>query len=38
VWNVQVEPLPYLQRLEDFCRRNGMVEADWYERAVALLS
>jgi archaemetzincin len=37
-WNLQAEPLPYLKRLEAFCRGNGLgEEAEWYARAVAAL-
>jgi archaemetzincin len=36
-WNLQVEPVPYLERLEHFCRRHGLVEVDWYAKAAALL-
>jgi archaemetzincin len=37
-WNLQVEPLPYLKKLEAFCRRQGFdAESGWYERAIALL-
>jgi archaemetzincin len=38
-WNLQVEPLPYLGRLEGFCRRHGFhAEAGQYERAVEALA
>jgi archaemetzincin len=33
LWNLQAEPVPYLRRLEDFCRRHGLEEAGWYARA-----
>jgi archaemetzincin len=37
-WNLQVEPLPYLKKLEAFCRRYGFdAESGWYEKAIALL-
>ncbi len=35
-WNLQVVPIPYLERLAAFCRKNDL-EAGWYERAIALL-
>jgi archaemetzincin len=37
LWNLQVEAVPYLRRLETFCRAHGLAEADWYTRAVATL-
>lgn len=38
LWNLQVEPVPYLRRLEGFCRANGPEdEADWYNEAVEAL-
>src|SRR5262245_46697677 len=37
LWNLRIEPVPYLKRLEDFCRRHGMKEASWYAEAVAAL-
>jgi archaemetzincin len=38
LWNLQVEHVPYLKRLEDFCRRHGLrEEAAWYAEAVAEL-
>ena len=38
-WNLQVEPVPYLGKLEAFCRQNGLApESRWYERAVAALA
>jgi archaemetzincin len=37
LWNLQAEPVPYLRRLEAFCRQHGLGEADWYTRAVASL-
>jgi archaemetzincin len=37
-WNLQVEPVPYLAKLEAFCRNNGVdAEAGWYEKAMTLL-
>jgi hypothetical protein len=33
---LQVEPVPYLEALAGFCRKNDL-EAGWYEQAVALL-
>jgi archaemetzincin len=37
-WNLQVEPVPYLRRLEKFCRAHDLAdEADWYARALAAL-
>jgi archaemetzincin len=33
-WNLRVEPVSYLGRLETFCRRHGFDgEVGWYERA-----
>jgi archaemetzincin len=38
-WNLQVEPVPYLGRLEAFCRQNGLrPEVGWYEKAMAALA
>jgi hypothetical protein len=37
LWNLQAEPVPYLQRLETFCRQHGLEEADWYARSVEAL-
>jgi archaemetzincin len=37
LWNLQAEPVPYLRRLEAFCREHMLEEADWYARAVAAL-
>jgi archaemetzincin len=37
LWNLQVEPGPYLSRLEAFCRQHVLDEAAWYARAVAAL-
>jgi archaemetzincin len=37
-WNLAVEPVAYLSKLEAFCRRDGFDgEAGWYEKAIALL-
>jgi archaemetzincin len=37
LWNLQVEPAPYLTRLAAFCRRHGLDDGDWYARAAAAL-
>ena len=37
LWNLQVEPIGYLRKLETFCRERQLSEADWYARAVAAL-
>src|SRR5262249_23101518 len=38
LWNLQVEPVPYLKRLEAFCRGSGLdEEVGWYARAVGAL-
>jgi hypothetical protein len=38
-WNLQVEPVPYLTKLKEFCRQNGLnPESGWYERALAALA
>jgi archaemetzincin len=37
LWNLQVEPVAYLRKLETFCREHRLSEADWYPRAVAAL-
>jgi archaemetzincin len=38
-WNLHVEPVPYVTKLEVFCRRNGFeAEADWYDKARAALT
>jgi archaemetzincin len=38
-WNLQVQPVPYLGRLEAFCRQHGFdAEGGWYERAMAALA
>ncbi len=37
-WNLQVEPVAYLERLRGFCQDNGLLEeAEWYRRALAAL-
>jgi archaemetzincin len=36
-WNLQVEPIPYLKRLEALCRQNGLGAA-WYEMAIVALT
>jgi archaemetzincin len=35
-WNLQGEPVPYLEALATICMKNNL-EAGWFERAVALL-
>jgi archaemetzincin len=37
LWNLQAEPVPYLNRLETFCREHGLAEAGWYAKAAAAL-
>jgi archaemetzincin len=38
-WNLQVEPLPYLRKLEAFCQQNRLdPESRWYEGAIAALA
>ena len=38
-WNVQVEPVNYLNRQAVFCRQHGFAaEAGWYEKAAEILS
>jgi archaemetzincin len=37
LWNLQAEPVPYLERLAGFCQRQGLGEADWYARAAEAL-
>lgn len=38
-WNLQVEPRPYLKKLEDFCRKARLdAESGWYEKAVLVLA
>lgn len=37
-WNLQVEPVPYLEKISDFCQRSAFDdEADWYKRAIVKL-
>jgi archaemetzincin len=37
-WNLRAEPVPYLMKLNAFCRQNGLdPESAWYERAIAAL-
>lgn len=36
-WNLQAEPLPYLERLATFCGRYGLAEAEGYRRVVTML-
>lgn len=39
VWNLQVEPVAYLDRLKKFCRENALTaEVAWYEKAITVLS
>jgi archaemetzincin len=38
LWNLQVEPVPYLKRLEELCRRHGLKDAvSWYVDTVKAL-
>lgn len=38
-WNLRVEPVPYLTKLNTFCQKNGLgPESAWYERAAAALA
>jgi archaemetzincin len=38
-WNLRVEPVPYLMKLNAFCRRQGLdPESSWYEKALAALA
>ena len=38
-WNLEVEPVPSLMKLNAFCRQNGLdPESRWYEQAVAVLA
>jgi archaemetzincin len=38
-WNLRVEPVPYLGRLEAFCRRYEFdAETGWYERAITAMA
>ena len=37
-WNLQVDPVTYLGKLEAFCRKHAFDEdADWYRRAIEVL-
>jgi archaemetzincin len=37
LWNLQVEPIAYLQRLEAFSEANGFTEAAWFRNAAERL-
>jgi archaemetzincin len=37
LWNLQAEPVPYLQRLAGFCREQGLGDAEWYAGAAKAL-
>ncbi len=38
-WNLDLEPVPYLKRLEAFCRKNDLdPESRWYDEAGAALA
>jgi hypothetical protein len=38
-WNLRVEPVPYLKKLNAFCRHYGLdAEAGWYDKAIAVLA
>jgi hypothetical protein len=38
-WNLGVESVPYLERLEAFCAKHGLApEADYYRKAAAALA
>ncbi len=37
LWNLQVEPVPYLRRLATFCEERGLEDADWFARAARAL-
>jgi len=38
-WNLRVEPLAYLRRLQAFCQQNRLdAESRWYEGAMAALA
>jgi hypothetical protein len=38
-WSLQREPVPYLGRLEAFCRRYRFsAEAGWYDKTMARLA
>jgi archaemetzincin len=37
-WNLRLEPVAYLKRLQKFCRKQGLAdEAEWYRKAIAAL-
>jgi archaemetzincin len=38
VWNLRVEPVSYLRRLETFCHEHGLEEVAWYATAANLLT
>jgi archaemetzincin len=38
LWNLQVEPVAYLRRLEAFCRGHQLAEADWFGMAAQVLA
>jgi archaemetzincin len=38
LWNLQVEPVPYVRRLAAFCQQQGFVEGAWYTKAADSLS
>ena len=38
-WNLQVEPVPYLSKLNRFCQENGLgPEQAWYKQAIVALA
>jgi archaemetzincin len=37
VWNLQVEPGPYLDQLAAFCRAQGLADGEWFARAADAL-
>jgi hypothetical protein len=38
-WNLDVEAVPYLRRLEAFCRKNDLnPDRVWYGRAIGALA
>ena len=38
-WNLRVEPVPYLTKLNAFCQQHGLdPESIWYEKALAALA
>jgi archaemetzincin len=38
-WNLQVEPVPYLSKLNQFCQENGLgPEQAWYKQAIVALA